>query len=73
MKVVENEGGERVTIQGFRGNPDGPYKYPSYVYLEVDDGDGPVAVSLSTRQANELGEYLRQEAEFAGSAREEGK
>lgn len=71
MRTVEGiERSTAVDIQGFR--PGGGVPDP-YVVLLVDDGHGQVGVMLSPQKANELGEYLRQEAEFAGSTREEGK
>ena len=51
---------DEVLVQGFRA---GGGK-AEYVYLTVL-GDEVAAVELTTEHANTLGEYLRQEAEFA--------
>lgn len=70
MRDITNEDGT-IILQGFReGGGE-----QAYVYLEVSeeiDGVEPqvAALKLSPQSADELGEYLRQEAEFARSVRE---
>ena len=59
-RSLELENLDEVLVQGFRA---GGGK-TEYVYLTVL-GDEVAAVELTTEQANTLGEYLRQEAEFA--------
>lgn len=58
-----------VVVQGFRP---GPGEEP-YVFVGIAEEDGTLGgFGLSTENANILGEYLRQEAEFAQTVREEG-
>lgn len=60
-----------IFVQGFQG---GGVVEP-YVYLGLQHDENEeypdLEVMLTASQANELGEYLRQEAEFAQSEQEE--
>jgi hypothetical protein len=61
--------GGNVHVQGFRA---GGYVDRAHVYVGGYDEDGDVfEMTVTPEQANTLGEYLRQEAEFAQSARNE--
>ena len=67
--AVSSSGEERLVVQGFRG---GPTTEEPYVFVGTAIGDTLTeGVSLSVENANILGEYLRQEAEFAQSVREQ--
>lgn len=59
-RSLELENLDEVLVQGFRA---GGGK-AEYVYLTLIS-DVVATVKLTTEQANTLGEYLRQEAEFA--------
>lgn len=62
--VLSVDEGSHVVTQGFRPGPvatDAPY-----VYVGIRNGSGDMpGLVLTPENANILGEYLRQEAEFA--------
>lgn len=62
---VDADVGQKVVVQGFRTDTENGY--PPVVYMAtVDPGGTHVgAVELTLENANILGEYLRQAAEFA--------
>lgn len=68
-KALTVDGGE-FAVQGFRWG--GGINLP-YVYCAIIDSEGNVAgeAKLGLGQANELSEFIRQEAEFAQGERKE--
>lgn len=71
-KQVRSGLGRTVVVQGFRPGPVAGSS--SYVYLGIEDDSGEMlGAALSIEDANILGEYLRQEAEFAQTVREKGE
>lgn len=70
--VLSADGGSAVVTQGFRPGPvatDAPY-----IYVGIKNGDLTMrGLVLTPEDANILGEYLRQEAEFAQTVREKGE
>ena len=70
-KSVPASGEAELLIQGFRAGPATPVPY---VFLGFVADDGTLGgFELSVEHANILGEYLRQEAEFAQTVREKGE
>lgn len=71
-KTVAADRNRAVVVQGFRSDPE----TEGYVFLGVKANPARAEiisdVVLTIEDANVLGEYLRQEAEFAQSVREEG-
>lgn len=69
-RTIQIDDHQRVIVQGFRAG--GGVAQP-YVFMgRLDSNDNMIAMStMGIRSANELGECLRQEAEFANSEREE--
>lgn len=59
-----------IIVQGFRG---GEGLVGPYVFLGIQDDGMLMELSLSPEHANMLGEYLRQEAEYAQTVREENE
>lgn len=66
--VVSSSDEERLVVQGFRG---GPTTEEPYVFVGILVGESLVEeLTLSVENANILGEYLRQEAEWAAFPRD---
>jgi hypothetical protein len=69
-RTAKTTQGDRVLVTGFRYG--GGISLPYVHIMTVDSNDNCLSeLTLGLGQANELGEYIRQEAEFAASAREE--
>lgn len=70
--VLSVDEGSHAIVQGFGPGPvatDEPY-----VYVGIRNGPGDMlGLVLTPENANVLGEYLRQEAEFAQTVREKGE
>lgn len=70
-KIEGTDGSEQVLVQGFRGGEGlvGPYVLLA-IQQETPSQDAWTEVQLSLEDANTLGEFLRQEAEYAAIAAE---
>lgn len=69
--VLSIDEGSHIVTQGFRPGPVATDK--PYVYVGIQNGSGDMqGLVLTPENANILGEYLRQEAEFAQTVREKG-
>lgn len=69
-RKVSVDSASQAVVQGFR--PGGGTPYPNvYVGILGVEGFPDYEMTLSAQEANELGEILRQEAEFAVSPRAE--
>ena len=71
QKIEGADGSEQVLVQGFRGGEGvvGPYVLLA-IQQGTPDADAWTEVELSLESANILGEFLRQEAEYAANAAE---
>lgn len=70
MRKIEGaDGSEQVLVQGFRGGEGIVGPYVLLAIQQVTPGaDAWTEVQLSLESANVLGEFLRQEAEYAAYA-----
>lgn len=70
-KIEGTDGSEQVLVQGFRGGEGlvGPYVLLA-IQQKTPSQDAWTEVQISLEDANTLGEFLRQEAEYAATAAE---